>query len=113
MKKLIFSIAVGTMVATGFTAFAAEETAADDKKGGGFAEMDADHDGSVTFDEFKAIKGKKVTDEAELKKIFAQIDKSRDGKVTEAEFKAHKERRAGKKHEAPAKDKKTTPSSTE
>ena len=54
-----------------------------------FKKLDANNDGVLTLDEFKAGRmGQK--DPARAEQVFKEMDKNNDGKVTLEEFKAHR-----------------------
>ncbi len=62
--------------------------------------MDADGDGTVTYDEFKAVAGKKPkADDAKMEKAFKKKDADGDGKLTEEEMKGGEKDKKGKKEE--------------
>ena len=83
-RILRMSIAVVAVAAFVPTAHAADKKAPDPAKA--FAKKDANSDGSLTLDEFKAGLKDKALETAD--KRFKRIDSNGDGKVSLDEFKA-------------------------
>lgn len=73
----------------------------------GFETLDANRDGAVSLEEFKAAKRAKQAAKADkVDTMFKRIDKNADGKVDKAEFDAWRAARRGKHQNR--KDHKTT-----
>jgi hypothetical protein len=115
MKKLAFATVL--LVLTGLTAASADDGPAAGKKGKGdgtllFKKMDANGDGKVSKEEFKAFfdkvgKGKLKDNPELLDKLFDKLDTDGDGSLSPAEFKkfvemaAKKRKGAGDNEETP------------
>jgi Ca2+-binding EF-hand superfamily protein len=88
MKKVIVSLCA--IAFCGFISLqAADEKKADKPKVSKeeqFKKMDSNNDGSVSEDEFVAVRGKK--DPAKAKEMFKKLDKNGDGKLSLEEFSA-------------------------
>lgn len=82
MKGLIKTAALAALLAS-MGAFAQDPPATDPNaaagKGGDFASLDANGDGSVSQDEAKA--------DATLSAKFAELDTDKDGKISSSEYK--------------------------
>ncbi len=101
MKKLITTL--GALAFAGSLSFAEDKPPGpphggkDGPPGGrpnpeeAFKKLDANNDGSISLDEFKAgPMAQHDKDPAHVEVVFKQIDKDGDGKVTLEEFKAHR-----------------------
>jgi phage terminase small subunit len=107
MKSLLLSLLLTPAIAM------AADTAAPKKPGKGgdkrptpeeaFKKLDANADGTVSLEEFKASpRGKKDATKAE--EAFKKMDKDSDGKLTLDEFKARAAKKEGTKPDAPKPD---------
>ncbi len=100
MKKLLLLALVAGLFATPAFAKGNKGAKADKTPEGQFAKLDANSDGKVTLDEYKAspeaVKLAAKKPEA-VEKAFKKIDADGDGNVTLAEFKSDLEAKAAKK----------------
>jgi Ca2+-binding EF-hand superfamily protein len=76
MKGLIKTAALAALLAS-MSAFA-QDPATTGEKGGDFASLDANGDGSVSQDEAKA--------DATLSAKFSELDTNKDGKISSSEY---------------------------
>ncbi len=89
MKKCIFMLMLGLIMATSSLAIAAE-------KKGPFAKMDTNNDGKISLDEYKNKNAER------MEEAFKAADTNNDGALSKEEVKAmrsaNKEKRAEKKN---------------
>ncbi len=87
-----------TAVIAAFLALPLAVTAADKKKGGGFAALDTNGDGKVSKEEFTAAMSKSgKMNEEQIGKRFASMDKDGNGSISAEEFAAGQKSGGGKK----------------
>jgi hypothetical protein len=67
-----------------------------------FQKMDADHDGTVSLDEFKAGLKDHPRMLGRAEELFKKLDKNNDGKIDKAEYQAHRGWRHGRGHKEKA-----------
>ncbi|MBI6545748.1 MAG: EF-hand domain-containing protein [Cyanobacteria bacterium NC_groundwater_1444_Ag_S-0.65um_54_12] len=63
-----------------------------------YERLDADHDGKITFEEFKAMDSKRKLNEERLKAFFDRLDANHDGVLTIEELKPLKDKAKDKMH---------------
>ena len=90
MKTKIISTAV---IAAFSMALAVNAAEGEKKKGGGFASLDKNNDGSISKEEYMASpNAQKDTGKAEAR--FKSLDKNGDGKLSKEEFEAGQKKKS-------------------
>ena len=72
-----------------------------------FKHLDADANGSISLEEFKAKRMKDASKESQIEKRFAKMDTDANGSIDSAEFKVAMDKPRGAKMEMNMKEKKT------